>query len=98
MNNSINNTPFLQPRNDYTIVNTEYNQLMEAQLNSDEKHKLQLFITRLQTDYPKDVASTETLIKFLRARKWNLDNAEKMYRDRMVCIFIHIFLKKHCLQ
>lgn len=68
----------------YTLVNTEHNKLMEAQLSPEEKTKLAELIAHLAKDYAHDTQSTETMIRFLRARKWNVHDAEVMFRNKMV--------------
>lgn len=71
------------PRKKYTVVNAEFNKLYEAQLSKEETAKLEQFIAALKSDFPEDVQDTYTLIRFLRARKWNMNDAEKLYRERM---------------
>jgi len=84
-------TKFL-PREKYTIVNEQANKLIMEQLSADEKQKLQQFTDSLKGDYSYDVQDTLTLVRFLRARKWNLPEAEKMYRARMVRCTHFLFL------
>lgn len=72
------------PREKYTIVNEERNKLIVKELNDHETKQLQLFHDLLKTDFPHDVQDTVSLVRFLRARKWDLKESEKMYRARMV--------------
>lgn len=72
------------PRKQYTIVKDEFNSAVLKELSQNEINLLQQFTDRVKKDYPEDVKDVATLVKFLRARKWNLDASEKMYRNRMV--------------
>jgi hypothetical protein len=67
----------------YDQINEEWNKLIEQQLNEEETRKLKQFIDRLSVDYCHEVKSTVTLVRFLRARNWDLDKAETMFRARM---------------
>lgn len=75
------------PRKQYSIINAEKNKASEKGLSQDEKKKFDQFVAQLQGDFPEDVKDTASVIRFLRARQFNLAEAEKMYRKRMVwCI------------
>ncbi|KAL0477407.1 hypothetical protein AKO1_005804 [Acrasis kona] len=47
---------------------------------------LKAFSSSLSADYPEDVECKVTLVKFLRARKWDLPKAEEMYRKKMTWV------------
>ncbi len=75
----------------YETINATTNQLMEQTLSTEERKILDGFIERLKDDFPHEVQSTATLIRFLRARKWKLKESEHMFRNRMKWVFVKIF-------
>jgi hypothetical protein len=74
---------YVPTREVYTIVNEEYNQKQVALLNENELKLLNELSERLASDFPNDVKDKVALVRFLKARKWKLDKAESMFRNRM---------------
>lgn len=70
-------------RDVYTVVNEEYNKIQWELLSEKERGMVNELISRLSADYPHDVKDIVTLVRFLRARKWNLEKSETMFRSRM---------------
>lgn len=70
-------------RDVYTIVNEQANEHQLRLLNDTERQKLDQLTQRLQADYAHDVKDKPTLVRFLKARKWDVDKAENMFRHRM---------------
>jgi len=75
------------PREKYTIndaISDSVSKAHVAMLNDEEKKKLNSLIALIQKDFPEDSKDHFYLIRVLKARKWDVAAAEKMFRKRMV--------------
>lgn len=64
-------------------VNEEANRLCEQTLTTDQLNSLTSLQLVLKEDFPDHVRNTVSLIRFLKARKFDVPKAEYMYRERM---------------
>jgi len=68
------------------LPNVQRNEHAERQLSGDEDLILQNLKSRLNSDFPVHCKNTATLIRFLRARSFDLSKAEQMFRERMAWV------------
>jgi len=80
---STNIQKYVPTREVYTIVNEEANKRQLELLNETEQSKLEKLSQALSSDFPHDIKDKVTLVRFLKARKWDVDKSETMFRNRM---------------
>jgi hypothetical protein len=84
------NKHFVNKNLDYSIldtydlpINQQANEQYESTLTAAQLNSLSILKERLQADFPKHVHNTASLIRFMKARKFDVDKSEYMYRERM---------------
>ena len=79
------------PRANYSVqIDEKLNNHYFNKLTDVQKKLVHELIDLVKNDYPEDVKDVYYLIRVLRARKWHLQHAEKMFRNRMVRILYHM--------